>query len=95
MLHGIPHSIFVLAYGACGVTVVLVDLSFRRRGGGSCARLRAASRVVLSASASGRRLYAGLRVSLTGELWWHVGRRGDVPSEQGFTAPGMAPQHRG
>jgi hypothetical protein len=95
MLHGIPHSIFVLAYSACGMTVVLVDLDFRRRGGGSCARLGAASRVVLSASASGRRPYAGLRVSLMGELWWHGGQRGDVSSEQGFTASVMAPQHWG
>jgi hypothetical protein len=92
VLHGISHSTVVLAYSARDVMVVLANRNSHRRHGGSCACMGTVSRVVLPMSASGHHPCAGSRVWLMGELWLHRSWRGDVPSEQGFTAPGMAPQ---
>jgi hypothetical protein len=81
-----------MAHSAVELTVVMANLAFGGRRGGSCARPGADSRVAVLELWFGRRPYAGSRARLTEDRRPHNGRRGDVPSTWVPTVLGMTLQ---
>jgi hypothetical protein len=95
VLHGFWCSIPVPACSTCDLIVVLADPGSCVCRGSSRACLEVASRVVLSALASGCCSYTDSRILPTGEFWLHRGQRGGVPSKQVPTVSRVASQRPG
>jgi hypothetical protein len=95
VLHGFWCSIRVPVCSTCDLMMVLADPGSCVRRGNSCSCLEVASRVVLPVLASGCCSHTDSRVLLTGEFRLHRGQRGDIPSKQVPTTPGVASQRSG
>jgi hypothetical protein len=94
----VPHdslrSDTVPACSACDLIDCLANPGPCGRRGGFCTCLRATSRVIWPVFTPGRCPYIDSRVSLTGALGLHRGRRGGVTSEQDSTSSVVPPQCR-